>query len=328
MPLTKLQFKPGINRETTSYSNEGGWFDVDKVRFRFGYPEKIGGWSKYSSTAFLGTCRALHPWSALDGTSFIGVGTHLKYYILEGTQYYDITPLRLTTSAGDATFATGADTLNGAIDAAAESIVIDSATGFPASGRIQIGSEEITYASISSVTLLGCARGQNGTTAASHADGAAVGCCTITVTENEHGALADDFVTFTDAATLGGVITAAVLNQEYQITSIVSANAYQIEARTISTIPSITTTEGLNPTFVFANTSDSGSGGSSTVAAYQINTGLDTTIVGNGWNAGTWGRGTWNSSTDTSASGQMLRIWSHDNFGEDLLLNDRDGNIY
>lgn len=328
MPLTKLQFKPGINRETTSYSNEGGWFDVDKVRFRFGYPEKIGGWSKYSSTAFLGTCRALHPWSALDGTSFIGVGTHLKYYILEGTQYYDITPIRLTTSAGDATFATGADTLNGAIDATTETIVIDSATGFPASGRIQIGSEEITYASISSVTLLGCARGQNGTTAASHADGAAVGCCTITVTENEHGALADDFVTFTDAATLGGVITAAVLNQEYQITSIVSANAYQIEARTISTIPSITTTEGLNPTFVFANTSDSGSGGSSTVAAYQINTGLDTTIVGNGWNAGTWGRGTWNSSTDTSASGQMLRIWSHDNFGEDLLLNDRDGNIY
>jgi len=328
MPLTKLQFKPGINRETTSYSNEGGWFDVDKVRFRFGFPEKIGGWSKYSSTAFLGTCRALHPWSALDGTSFIGVGTHLKYYILEGTQYYDITPIRLTTSAGDATFATGADTLNGAIDATTETIVIDSATGFPASGRIKIGSEEITYASISSVTLLGCARGQNGTTAASHADGAAVGCCTITVTENEHGALADDFVTFTDAATLGGVITAAVLNQEYQITSIVSANAYQIEARTISTIPSITTTEGLNPTFVFANTSDSGSGGSSTVAAYQINTGLDTTIVGNGWNAGTWGRGTWNSSTDTSASGQMLRIWSHDNFGEDLLLNDRDGNIY
>jgi hypothetical protein len=328
MPLTKLQFKPGINRETTSYSNEGGWFDVDKVRFRFGFPEKIGGWSKYSSTAFLGTCRALHPWSALDGTSFIGVGTHLKYYILEGTQYYDITPIRLTTSAGDATFATGADTLNGAIDATTETIVIDSATGFPASGRIKIGSEEITYASISSVTLLGCARGQNGTTAASHADGAAVGCCTITVTENEHGALADDFVTFTDAATLGGVITAAVLNQEYQITSIVSANAYQIEARTVSTIASITTTGGLNATFVFANTSDSGSGGSSTVAAYQINTGLDTTIVGNGWNAGTWGRGTWNSSTDTSASGQMLRIWSHDNFGEDLLLNDRDGNIY
>jgi hypothetical protein len=328
MPLTKLQFKPGINREVTSYTNEGGWFDVDKVRFRFGFPEKIGGWTKFTGLSFLGSCRALHSWKALDGTEFIGVGTNLKYYILEGQQYYDITPLRLTTSAGDATFLTGADTLNGAITADVESIVIDSATGFPASGRVKIGSEIITYASISSVTLQGCTRGQNGTTAAAHADGAAIACCTITVTEAEHGALDNDFVTFTDAASLGGLITAAVLNQEYQVTTIVSANAYQIEARTVSSIASITTTAGLEPTFLFCNASDSGTGGSSTVAAYQINTGLDTTISGNGWNAGTYGRGTWNSATDPSASGQTLRIWSHDNFGEDLLINDRDGNIY
>ena len=328
MPLTKLQFRPGVNRETTSYTNEGGWFDADKVRFRFGFPEKIGGWTKNSSSAFLGTCRALHSWKALDGTEFVGLGTHLKYYLLEGTQYYDITPIRLTTSAGDAAFLTGADTLNGIIDANSESIIIDSATGFPASGRVKIDDEIITYASISSVTLLGCARGQNGTTAASHADGAAISCCTITVTETAHGALENDFVTFTDAASLGGLITAAILNQEYEITAIVSDNVYQIEARTVSTIASITTTDGLDPTFLFANTSDSGTGGSSTVAAYQINTGLDTTIVGNGWNAGTWGRGTWNSSTDLSAVGQTLRIWSHDNFGEDLLINDRDNNIY
>jgi len=328
MPLTKLQFKPGINREVTSYTNEGGWFDMDKVRFRFGFPEKIGGWTRFTGVAFLGTCRALHSWKALDGTEFIGVGTHLKYYILEGQQYYDITPLRLTTSAGDATFLTGADTLNGAIAADSENITIDSATGFPASGRVKIDDEIITYASISSVTLQGCARGQNGTTAASHADGAAIACCTITVTEAEHGALDNDFVTFTGAASLGGLITAAVLNQEYQVTTVVSANSYQIEARTVSSIASITTTDGLDPTFLFCNTSDSGTGGSSTVAAYQINTGLDTTISGNGWNAGTWGRGTWNSATDLSASGQTLRLWSHDNFGEDLLINDRDGNIY
>jgi len=328
MPLTKLQFKPGINREVTSYTNEGGWFDMDKVRFRFGFPEKIGGWKRFTGVAFLGTCRALHSWKALDGTEFIGVGTHLKYYILEGQQYYDITPLRLTTSAGDATFLTGADTLNGAIAADSETITIDSATGFPVSGRVKIDDEIITYASISSVTLQGCARGQNGTTAASHADGAAIACCTITVTEAEHGALDNDFVTFTDAASLGGLITAAVLNQEYQVTTVVSANSYQIEARTVSSIASITTTDGLDPTFLFCNTSDSGTGGSSTVAAYQINTGLDTTISGNGWNAGTWGRGTWNSATDLSASGQTLRLWSHDNFGEDLLINDRDGNIY
>ena len=328
MPLTKLQFKPGINREVTSYSNEGGWFNMDKVRFRFGYAEKIGGWTRNAGVAFLGTCRALHPWVALDGTQYVGVGTHLKYYILEGQQYYDITPLRNTTSAGDVTFATGADTLNGAIDADAESITLNSISGFPASGRIKIDSEEITYAAIVSSTLVGCVRGVSGTTAATHDNSAAVTCATITVTDSNHGALENDFVTFTDATSLGGVIVANILNQEYQITTIVSDNAYQIEARTLSSIGSITTTSGLDPTFVFANTSDTGNGGSSTVGAYQVNTGLDTTISGNGWNAGTWGRGTWNSATDLSATGQTLRIWSHDNFGEDLIINDRDGNIY
>jgi len=328
MPLQKLQFRPGINRETTSYSNEGGWFDMDKVRFRFGYPEKIGGWIKQSSNSFLGTARALHPWVALDGTNYLGTGTNLKYYINEGTQYYDITPIRLTTGAGDVVFGTGADTLNGAVLAAAESIVLTSSSGFPASGRIKIGSEVITYAAISSNTLTGCTRGQNGTTAADHADGAAVTCATITVTDSSHGALNGDFVTFSGAASLGGVITANVLNQEYEITAIVSDDAYQIEARTVSTISSITTTDGLNPTLVFANTSDSGNGGGSIVGVYQINTGLDTTISGNGWGAGSWGRSTWNSAADLTASGQTLRIWSHDNFGEDLVINDRDGNIY
>ena len=81
MPLTKLQFRPGIVRETTSYANEGGWFDCDKIRFRFGTPEKIGGWEKYSGTTYLGTARELKPFVALDGNKFNGVGTHLKYYI-------------------------------------------------------------------------------------------------------------------------------------------------------------------------------------------------------------------------------------------------------
>ena len=94
MPMTKLQFRPGINRETTSYTNEGGWFDCDKIRFRYGVPEKIGGWYKISGNTFQGTCRALHPWVVLDGTQFSGVGTHLKYYIEEGGAYNDVTPLR------------------------------------------------------------------------------------------------------------------------------------------------------------------------------------------------------------------------------------------
>jgi len=341
MPLQKLQFRPGINRETTSYTNEGGWFDMDKVRFRFGYPEKIGGWVKESSNSFLGTARALHPWVALDGTNYLGVGTNLKYFINEGTQYYDITPIRLTATAGDAVFATGADTIDGILAIDAESVLLDSVTGFPVSGLIKIGTEEMTYAAISTKTLTGLTRGVNGTAKAQHADGAAVTCSTITVTESNHGALNNDFVTFSGAATLGGLITAAVLNQEYEITSIVSDDAFQIEARTVSTIASITTTEGLNPTFVFCNASDSGNGGSAVVAAYQINTGLDTTISGNGWGAGAWGgkgaggtSGTtgnisgWGDGADLTASGQTLRIWSHDNFGEDLVINVRDGGLF
>ena len=330
MPLTKLQFKPGINRETTSYSNEGGWFDMDKVRFRFGFPEKIGGWIKNSNANFLGTCRALHPWVALDGTQYVGVGTHLKYYILEGGGFFDITPIRVTTAGGDVTFAAGANTLNGGINASVESIVVNSVSGFPVAGTIKIGNEQITYAAISSATLTGCARGQNGTTAASHSNGDAVTCATITVTDANHGALDNDFVTFTGAASLGGggTISAAVLNQEYQIKTIVSSSVYLIEARTVATIPSITTTNGLAATLVFANGSDSGNGGGSSAGAYQINTGLDTTIAGNGWNAGAWNRGAWGSAADISAPGQSLRMWSHDNFGEDLIINPRDEGVF
>ena len=328
MTLQKLQFRPGINRETTSYSNEGGWFDMDKVRFRFGFPEKIGGWIKQSSTTFLGTCRALHPWIALDGSNYLGVGTHLKYYINEGGGYNDITPIRATTSAGDVTLSASDNELDGAISAIDTTITLSSSSGFPNSGRIKIDSEIITYASVSGNDLIGCVRGVNDTVAATHADEADVLCATLIVTNTNNGSLENDFVTLSGAATLGGNITANILNQEYQITSIINSNSYQIEARTVSTIGSITTTTGLNPTYVFASSSDSGNGGSSIIGTYQINTGLDTTIVGNGWGAGTWSRGAWGSGANLSASGQTLRIWSHDNFGEDLIINVRDGDIF
>jgi hypothetical protein len=341
MPLTKLQFKPGINRETTSYSNEGGWFDSDKVRFRMGFPEKIGGWVRQSIYNFLGTCRALHPWVTLSGDKLIGVGTSFKYYINEGGSYHDITPIRIASSA--VTFAAGADTLNGAINNVAQDIILNSVTGFPTGGGlIKIGTEQINYAGITSSTLTGCVRGVNGTTAASHSNSASVTCATLTVTDPDaSGAVVDDFVTFSGAASLGGVITAAVLNQEYQVTRIINANIFQIEARSVATIQEITTTSGLNPTFVFANTSDSGNGGASAVGDYQINVGLDTSVLGTGWGAGVWGgegnggtSGTtgnitgWGDASDITIPGDKMRIWSHDNFGEDLLINVRDGGIY
>lgn len=262
MPLTKLQFRPGVNRETTSYTNEGGWFDIDKVRFRFGLPEKIGGWLKRSSKSFLGTCRALHPWVTLSLDKFIGVGTSLKYYIDQGGGLIDITPLRKTTSAGSTTF---------------------SATN---------------------------------------------GDATITVTETGHGAVVNDFVTFSAAASLGGNITAAVLNQEYQIATIIDANSYTIEARAVADVGDITTNGQYTPTPVLANSSDTGNGGSSVVAKYQVNVGLDTTVYSNGWGAGTWGRQGWGDAANVTVLTDTLRIWSHDNFGEDLIINVRDGGIY
>ena len=83
--IKALKFRPGINREVTSYSNEGGYFDGDKIRFRMGFPEKIGGWEKYSPNQYLGSARRLHNWIGLDSSNFLGIGTHLKYYIEEGT---------------------------------------------------------------------------------------------------------------------------------------------------------------------------------------------------------------------------------------------------
>ena len=248
MPLTKLLFKPGINRDVTSYSNEGGWVDCDRVRFRLGFPEIIGGWEKYSSNTYVGTARGLFNWSALDGSNLLGLGTEVKYYIEEGQQFYDITPIRKTST------------------------------------------NSITFAATN-------------------------GSSTITATDSNHGAVTGDHVTISGAVSLGGNVTAAVLNQEYQITSAPTSNTYTFEAKN---------TSGATVT---ANASDSGNGGSGVDGVYQINSGLANGVGGTGWGAGTWGRGTWGSAASIGVTTE-LRLWSHDNFGENLIINPRDGAIY
>ena len=104
MTITKLQFRPGINKETTSYSNKGGWNDCDLVRFRFGYPEKLGGWEKYSINSFLGSSRSLHSWANLQGNKYLSLGTEIKFYIEESQGYNDITPLRRKVVSGVTVF--------------------------------------------------------------------------------------------------------------------------------------------------------------------------------------------------------------------------------
>ena len=100
MPLSKVIFKPGVNRENTRYTNEGGWFECDKVRFRQGTPEVIGGWQRISTNTFLGVCRSMWNWTTLANANLLALGTNLKFYIENGGTYYDVTPLRVTTTLG------------------------------------------------------------------------------------------------------------------------------------------------------------------------------------------------------------------------------------
>ena len=248
MPFQKFLFRPGINKEGTDYSNEGGWFDSNLVRFRKNLPEKIGGWTKNTSNTFQSTCRALHAWVDLESTKYLGLGTTWKYYIKEGDVLTDVTPIRATTTNG------------------------------------------ITFA-------------------------ATDGSSTITATDSSHGCVVNDFVTISGAVSLGGLVTAEVLNQEYQITGVPSSNTYTFTAKD---------TDGDTVT---ANSSDSGNGGSGVDGAYQINVGLDVYVQSTGWGSGLWGESTWGSANALSASNQ-LRLWSHDNFGEDLISNVRAGNIF
>jgi hypothetical protein len=239
MPLQKLQFRPGINRENTTYSNEGGYYASNKIRFRSGQPEKIGGWEADTGTTastlvpptgkLWGVARNMINWLNLAGYNLLGIGTNLKYYIQNGVGgfSYDVTALRTTTAAGEVTF---------------------SATN---------------------------------------------GSPTLTVTDIAHGAQAGDFVTYSGAVTLGGNITATILNAEFQIASYVSSNQYTITAS------------------VNADASDSGNGGGAVVGAYQITTGSDIYTQNIGWGAGAWGGaivGTVTNQLDGSINNSVTTI--------------------
>ena len=254
MPLQKILFKPGVNRENTRYTTEGGWYECDKIRFRQGNPEKIGGWTRFNPNTYLGVCRSLWNWITLGGANLVGVGTNLKFYICQGGQYFDITPLEAGAPV----------VLNGPFSA-------------------------VTIAPYSS---------------------------TITVTDTAHGRVTGDFVRFANVTSpggLGGNITEAVLEQEYQIT-VVDANTYTFTAKDPTT--------GLP---VASNASDTGTGGATVQAYYQINVGPEIQIPLVGWGAGGWGSGPWGTGTSDPIP---LRLWNQYNYGEDLLYGPRGGGLY
>jgi hypothetical protein len=264
MPLQTLKFRPGVVREGTSLSGEGGWFESDKVRFRSGYPEKIGGWQKDSGTvaatlqppegSYWGVARSLYNWINLSGSNLLGIGTNLKYYIQNtvGGAFNDVTPIRLVSGAGDATFVA--------------------------------------------------------------TDGSNV----ITVSDAGSNVLPGDFVTYTDAASLGGNITAPILNAEHQVATYISSGSYTI-------VVSAT-----------ANASDSGDGGAATVASYQLSGGSDVFTVGTGWGSGGWSGVTpgfsstgWGVGAPAGLGiGIQLRTWSQAAYGQDLIINPRGDGLY
>ena len=240
--LKAVQFKSGVNRENTRYYNETGWYESEKVRFRQGSPEVIGGWQPLTLATYQGVCRALFDWTTLGGAKIVAVGTNLKYYVETGAAYYDITPLAATTT-GTATF-----------------------TATPGSSLVVVNDPDYD----------------------THVNG--------------------DFVTFSGAVSLGGNITATVLNKEYQMVFVnPTTNDYTIDVG------------------VLASVSDVGDGGASTVAEYQINVGPAIQVPAVGWGAGLWGGGTWGVGT---ASDIELRIWSQNNYGEDLIFGPRYGPMY
>jgi hypothetical protein len=245
MPLQKVLFKPGVNRENTRYTTEGGWYECDKVRFRQGTPEVIGGWQQISGYTYNGVCRSLWNWVTLSNFNLVGVGTNTKFYIEQGGYYNDVTPIRATSTINNNPFALAAST-------------------------------------------------------------------TVTVTDTAHGATTGSFVTFSGAVDIGGSgtnVTAAVLNQQFQLT-VIDGNTYTI---TISVTPNATALAG------------SPGGGASVVAAYQVNAGTAYAIPLTGWGAGTWGAGAWGVGGTSATS---IQLWNQINYGEDLIYGPRGGNIY
>lgn len=247
MSYFKLTLAAGIDKQNTEYGAEGGWTDCDNVRFRYGLPEKIGGWTKFPELPqyLIGLVSEVYMWKDLSGAPYVIAGTDRKLYVASGGLWNDITPIRDTTTAGDVTF-----------DAT---------------------------------------------------DGSAV----IEVSDTAHGAIQGDFVTFSGAVSLGGAITATILNAEYQITEIIDADTYTITAP------------------VAANASDSGDGGAAVIGEYQINVGTDVSFFDYGWGVGTWGASTWGTPRSESVSLKLFsRVWQFDTYGEDVICQLVNGPTY
>jgi hypothetical protein len=337
MPLQLLKYNPGIVKDITQYSagkNGPYWVDGDLVRFRNGYPTKIGGWENEQinaldsagsitsdPTTLTGIGRKMVYWRAIaDGEDRIAVGTHNHLYIVENGALYDITPLRYNTNATSTT-AEALDDIETEID-------IVSSIGFKQDGVVKIDDEIITYTGISTNTLTGCTRGTNSTSAVAHDISSIITQILInpfattdesnivTITDIAHGATTEDWVVFENVEAIGGV-SAANLNRMsgYQVT-VLTNDTYTI------TVPSDATSTvsiggGLNVIIQYLIGIDAGLGAQSSAPAL-------------GWGAGGWGNEAWGTARSASATDVSLdnSSWNLSLWGEDLLATVRNDAIY
>jgi len=241
MPLTQLNFQPGIDTENTQTGAEGRWTDGDKIRFRKGLPQKIGGWTKFSTAYYVGVGRALEQWFALDGARYEALGTDRKIYVYASGNNQDITPIRTTNNLVNA-FTTTTSSAN------------------------------------------------------------------VTITDTTHGAGVGDFVTISSTSTAVGGIPAATLDAEYEILEVTNVDAYIIQS-------SATAASNAGPT-------------GNCTATYQLNIGPAVQTFGFGWGAGTWNASTWNTPRSSSNVVLDSRLWSINNWGQDLIITAKDGSTY
>jgi hypothetical protein len=342
MPMTALKFKPGIISDITSYSNEGGFVDGDKVRFRFGFPEKFGGWEKYSSNQYLGSARRLHNWVALDGSDFMGIGTHLKYYIEEGQTFNDITPLRGTQVTSGVTFTT--NTTSGTesqviVNSNAHGanlndfVTITNAEGADAVGGIPasaIGDSNGKEHQIIEIVSSNAFKIDVGSNATSVATGIARASGSVTLDFQINVGL-DNTVGGTGwgagqwSGTTSGAL-ATQLNENLDTsetgiavddeTGITDAGDVILVDEELMLVAGDTDDNTLNVT----------RGHSGTDAATHTDNTLVRLATGNADSANDFVG--WGNAASVTTPGAQIRLWSHDNFGEDIIINPRDGGLF
>jgi hypothetical protein len=322
MPLKKIMFRPGVNRENTRYASEalgsvnagtevvGGWYESEKVRFRAGTPEKVGGWVQISANYFKGVCRSLWNWVTLGSQNLIGVGTNLKFYIANGGAYYDITPIRATTTLTNPF---------GTILNSSTVLVTDAAGGYADGAYVTFNGSS----AIGGLTLLGEYKIslQSATTYNITAE-STVDLVLSTGVFTAQFKLANTVQVV--LSTTGALPTGFVAGTTYYVVN-TSGFTFQLAATSGGTAIVPTGTQSGVHTATAKATSTTASGGGTVYAMYQINTGPEYTVALTGWGAGGWGLGAWGvGATGTDA----LRLWSQSNFGEDLVFGPRGGAMY